>query len=82
MSVCTALNRIAKSTDRRSACADPGLADLEGKLLVLFRDSSVQKSPQSIANSAWAVAKIGKGNRQLMDAIAEEALKKLHELRS
>jgi len=48
----------------------------------MFRNPAIEKTPQSIANSAWAVAKLGKANKTLMDAIAAEALKKLSELRS
>lgn len=63
VNVTTALNRIAKSRDRRSVTSDPTLANLEAKLLAAFLNSSIQKTPQSIANSARAVAKLGKGRR-------------------
>lgn len=77
----TAFHRLAKAPDRQRIPRDSRLSALQLQLLKFFVDSKIQKTPQCVANSAWAVAKLDLKDQKLMDAIAAEALKTINDLR-
>jgi len=73
----TAMHRIARAPDGRGFLGDERFLSLEAGIVEAFYDARVEKASQSVANTAWAFAKLGCCNHPLLDAIAAEAMQSL-----
>lgn len=79
----TAVHRIAKSADKREARDDKRLSGvlalLIDRVVDVVTDSSVHIEAKEVTKTLWALAKIGQGNGQVMDLLAEQAVRKVGE---
>lgn len=77
----TALHRIAGCADGREAKEDPRFARLVCTIGKLCSNGFSKNDPYALTCTLWACAKLSYVDFQLLQAIAAEALRQLHECR-